>query len=143
MVGARLRIDRGIPSDLTRVPATAATLEHRGYDGCWTGEINHDPFLPVLLAAEHTSTLEVGTSIPVAFARNPMTIAHRSDGRMAGSAASRWMVDGWGCLEPVRDWLRRRAGRRRSAMVPMAAMVGHCARSLGTGRRSQGNLGLA
>ena len=76
MVGARLRIDRGIPSDLTRVPATAATLEHRGYDGCWTGEINHDPFLPVLLAAEHTSTLEVGTSIAVAFARNPMTIAH-------------------------------------------------------------------
>ncbi|MGA7053380.1 MAG: LLM class flavin-dependent oxidoreductase, partial [Mycobacterium sp.] len=73
---AGLRIDRGIPSDLTRVPATVATLERRGYDGCWTGEINHDPFFPVLLAAEHTSVLEVGTSIAVAFARTPMTVAH-------------------------------------------------------------------
>src|SRR6195952_5216026 len=34
------------------------------------------PFLPVLLAAEHTSRLEVGTSIAVAFARNPMTVAN-------------------------------------------------------------------
>jgi probable F420-dependent oxidoreductase len=76
VVGARLRIDRGIPSDLSRVPSTVATLEQRGYDGCWTGEINHDPFLPVLLAAEHSSTLEVGTSIAVAFARTPMTVAH-------------------------------------------------------------------
>ena len=31
--------------------------------------------LPLTLAAEHTSTLEVGTSIAVAFARNPMTVA--------------------------------------------------------------------
>jgi alkanesulfonate monooxygenase SsuD/methylene tetrahydromethanopterin reductase-like flavin-dependent oxidoreductase (luciferase family) len=73
---ARLKIDRGIPSDLTRVQAAVATLEQRGYDGCWTGEIDHDPFLPVLLAAEHTSALEVGTSIAVAFARTPMTVAH-------------------------------------------------------------------
>ena len=71
-----LKIDRGIPSDLTRVPRAVAALEHRGYDGCWAGEINHDPFLPVLLAAEHTSRLEVGTSIAVAFARNPMTVAN-------------------------------------------------------------------
>ena len=74
MVGT-LKIDRGIPSDLDRVPGVARGHEEAGYDGCWTGEINHDPFLPLLLAAEHTSTIEVGTSIAVAFARNPMTIA--------------------------------------------------------------------
>jgi probable F420-dependent oxidoreductase len=51
-------------------------LEGRGYDGCWAGEIDHDPFLPVLQAAEHTSRLEIGTSIAVAFARNPMTVAN-------------------------------------------------------------------
>jgi probable F420-dependent oxidoreductase len=72
----RLRIDRGIPSELARVPGVVGALERRGYDGCWAGEINHDPFLPVLLAAEHTSRLEVGTSIAVAFARNPMTVAN-------------------------------------------------------------------
>jgi probable F420-dependent oxidoreductase len=72
----RLKIDRGIPSELARVPGIVVELERAGYDGCWTGEIDHDPFLPVLLAAEHTSRLEVGTSIAVAFARNPMTVAN-------------------------------------------------------------------
>ncbi len=72
----RLRVDRGVPSDLSRVPGIARDIERLGYDGCWTGEIDHDPFLPLLLAAEHTSRLEIGTSIAVAFARNPMTVAN-------------------------------------------------------------------
>ncbi|MCV7064550.1 LLM class F420-dependent oxidoreductase [Mycolicibacterium farcinogenes] len=71
-----LRIDRGVPSDLRRVPEVAAAVERQGYDGCWTGELSHDPFLPLLLAAEHTTRLEIGTSIAVAFARSPMTVAH-------------------------------------------------------------------
>ncbi|OBI47212.1 LLM class F420-dependent oxidoreductase [Mycobacterium kyorinense] len=71
-----MKVDGGLFSDLARVPELAGTLEKRGYDGCWTGEINHDPFLPLLLAAEHTSRLELGTSIAVAFARNPMTVAN-------------------------------------------------------------------
>lgn len=71
-----LKLDRGIPHELARVPAVVGALERRGYDGCWAGEIDHDPFLPVMLAAEHTSRLEVGTSIAVAFARNPMTVAN-------------------------------------------------------------------
>ena len=74
--GPRLKIDRGIPSELARVPGIVTELERAGYDGCWTGELDHDPFLPVLLAAEHSSRLEVGTSIAVAFARNPMTVAN-------------------------------------------------------------------
>lgn len=73
---ARLSIDRGIPSDLSVVPARAREIERQGYDGCWTGELAHDPFLPLLLAAEHTTRLQVGTSIAVAFARNPMIVAN-------------------------------------------------------------------
>jgi len=38
--------------------------------------VNHDPFLPLALAAEHTSSIELGTGIAVAFARTPMTIAN-------------------------------------------------------------------
>lgn len=83
-----LEVDGGIPLQLAWVPAGAAELERCGYDGCWTGEINHDPFLPMLLAAEHTSKIELGTSIAVAFARNPMTVVnlawdlqYYSDGR--------------------------------------------------------------
>src|SRR6478752_5959468 len=73
---ARLSIDRGIPSDLTVVPARAREIELQGYDGCWTGELAHDPFLPLLLAAEHTTRMQLGTSIAVAFARNPMLVAN-------------------------------------------------------------------
>lgn len=71
-----LKIDGGIFSELGRVPALAADLEKQGYDGCWSAETNHDPFLPLALAAEHTSKIELGTSIAVAFARNPMTVAN-------------------------------------------------------------------
>jgi len=71
-----LRIDKGLPGHLARVPAAARATERQGYDGGWVGEINHDPLLPLVLAAEHTSRLEIGTSIAVAFARNPMTVAN-------------------------------------------------------------------
>jgi probable F420-dependent oxidoreductase len=71
-----LKVDGAVSSELARVPSAAATLERRGYDCCWTAEIDHDPFLPLVLAAEHTTTIELGTSIAVAFARNPMTVAN-------------------------------------------------------------------
>ncbi|MFJ3777339.1 LLM class F420-dependent oxidoreductase [Streptomyces sp. NPDC090075] len=50
--------------------------EKTGYDGLWASESKHDPFLPLLLAAEHTGRLEVGTAIAVAFARSPMQLAY-------------------------------------------------------------------
>jgi probable F420-dependent oxidoreductase len=72
----RLKVDGGVSTQLTRVPQAVVALERQGYDGCWTAEVSHDPFLPLVLAAEHSSTLELGTSIAVAFARNPMTVAN-------------------------------------------------------------------
>lgn len=72
----RLKIDGGIPNRLARVAEAAAALERDGYDGGWTAETSHDPFLPLLLASEHTSRLELGTNIAVAFARNPMIVAN-------------------------------------------------------------------
>jgi probable F420-dependent oxidoreductase len=74
--GPRLKIDGGIPNRLDRVVEAVADLEQQGYDGGWTAETSHDPFLPLLLAAEHTSRLELGTNIAVAFARNPMIVAN-------------------------------------------------------------------
>ena len=71
-----MKVDGGLGSDLTKVPQAAKELEAAGYAGAWTAETAHDPFFPLLLGAEHTSTLEVGTSIAVAFARNPMTLAN-------------------------------------------------------------------
>jgi probable F420-dependent oxidoreductase len=71
-----LKVDGAVSSQLANIANAAKTLERRGYDCCWTAEINHDPFLPLVLAAEHTTRIELGTSIAVAFARNPMTVAN-------------------------------------------------------------------
>ncbi|BBY38358.1 hypothetical protein MMAN_24920 [Mycobacterium mantenii] len=73
---ARLKVDGGIPNRLAQVADACAVLEEQGYDGGFTAETSHDPFLPLLLAAEHTSRLELGTNIAVAFARNPMIVAN-------------------------------------------------------------------
>ena len=42
----------------------AKDVEAAGYSGAWTAETSHDPFLPLLLAAEHTEQLELGTGGP-------------------------------------------------------------------------------
>lgn len=70
-----MKVDGGIGADLTTVGEEAKEAELFGYDGVWTAETSHDPLLPMTLAAEHTTTLEMGTSITVAFARSPMTLA--------------------------------------------------------------------
>jgi probable F420-dependent oxidoreductase len=60
---------------LEGVSARARSAEDRGFDGAASVEVNHDPFLPLVLAAEHTQRIGLLTSIAVAFARNPMTVA--------------------------------------------------------------------
>ena len=62
--------------DTAAVIAEAARHEAVGYDGLWASESAHDPFLPLMLAGEHTERLELGTAIAVAFARSPMQLAY-------------------------------------------------------------------
>jgi probable F420-dependent oxidoreductase len=71
-----MKVDAGLMiNDLATVPARARELEAAGFDGVVSAEIANDPFLPLLLAAEHSQRLELITSIAVAFARNPMLLA--------------------------------------------------------------------
>jgi len=63
-------------TDLAAIAQGARELEDLGYDGVLSAEITHDPFLPLVVAAEHTERVDIGTSIAVAFARNPMTLAN-------------------------------------------------------------------
>jgi probable F420-dependent oxidoreductase len=70
-----MKVDSGVDGDLGRIPEGVREAEKAGYDGVFTSETNHDPFLALLLAAEHSETIEVGSNIAVAFARNPMTLA--------------------------------------------------------------------
>jgi len=73
-----MKVDGGIGGGLAKAAASAARQEERGYDGIWVAETAHDPFLPLLLAAQDTERLDLGTAIAVAFARNPMTLAQVS-----------------------------------------------------------------
>jgi probable F420-dependent oxidoreductase len=55
-------------------------LEEIGYDGAFSFEAKHDPFLPLAVASEHTRRLRLGTAIAIAFARNPMNLANLAVG---------------------------------------------------------------
>lgn len=54
----------------------ARRLESLGYDGGFTYEGRHDPFLPLAIAADRTETLELATAVAIGFARNPMLLAN-------------------------------------------------------------------
>ncbi len=72
-----MKIDTGLGGvSLAEMGKQARELEDIGYDGILTAETSHDPFLPLTVAAEHTSRAQLGTGIAVAFARSPMTIAN-------------------------------------------------------------------
>jgi probable F420-dependent oxidoreductase len=62
--------------DLSEIPALVRFAEKAKFDGLWTFETSHDPFLPLALAAEHSQRLNLGTSIAVAFARSPAVLAY-------------------------------------------------------------------
>jgi probable F420-dependent oxidoreductase len=71
-----MRLDVRLDGAAPDAGALARRAEALGFDGAWTSETGHDPFLPLALAAEHTRTLALGTSIAVAFPRNPLVTAH-------------------------------------------------------------------
>jgi len=84
-----VKLDVGmLTHDLKSIPEYARKVEAMGYDCLWSSETQHDPYLPLAVAATVTSRLKLGTAIAVAFARSPMITAHlawdlqrASDGR--------------------------------------------------------------
>ena len=71
-----MKIDCSISPDLTKVKGDVSRLQSLGYDGARVAELTHDPFLPLTLAAEYSEDIDLMTSVAVAFARNPMSMAH-------------------------------------------------------------------
>lgn len=70
-----MKVDASTGADMQRIGEHAQRLETLGYDGLRLAELNHDPFMPLALAAANTSKIELVTSVAVAFARNPMSMA--------------------------------------------------------------------
>ena len=76
-----IRIDGGFGFDkefhaTDSLVRQAQELEELGYDGLLVAEIAHDPFMPLAMAALHTSRIELRTAIAVALARTPMNMAN-------------------------------------------------------------------
>src|SRR5690606_37226496 len=70
------KVDSGLmTAELGEVPAKARELEELGFDGAFTGETSHHGLYSLLLAAEQTERIQIGSSIVVAFARSPMSLA--------------------------------------------------------------------
>lgn len=66
-------LDADTPQQIHSISGAA---EEIGFDCLWVPETRHEPFLQLALAADSTSTINLGTAIAVAFARSPMHMAN-------------------------------------------------------------------
>jgi probable F420-dependent oxidoreductase len=73
-----MKIDMFLTEGLATAPAHARQAEDIGYDAVWSAEVAHDPLLPLAAAAGVTSRIQLGTSIALAFARSPMSLAYQA-----------------------------------------------------------------
>ncbi|MGH7899399.1 MAG: LLM class flavin-dependent oxidoreductase, partial [Candidatus Binatia bacterium] len=64
------------PRSLSQAADQARAAEEMGFDGLWSIEAQHDPFLPLGAAATATRRVSLGTAIAVAFPRSPVVLAH-------------------------------------------------------------------
>jgi probable F420-dependent oxidoreductase len=92
----------------------AAAAESAGYAAVWTGEVKHDPFLALGLAAVATESIRLGTSIALAFARNPMSTAVQANDLQALSGGRLLL----GLGSQIRAHITRRFGMPWSHPAP-------------------------
>src|SRR4029453_16261845 len=72
-----MRIDGSlVASDLRDTGAAAHAMETQGFDGVLSFEGAHDPFVPLAVAAEHTSRVRLITAVAIPLGRNPMVCAY-------------------------------------------------------------------
>jgi probable F420-dependent oxidoreductase len=94
------------PVALSNLPEIARSAEAMGFHGLWSTETQHDPFLPLALAAEHTQRIQLGTAIAVAFVRSPTVLAHTA-WDLAEASHGRFLL---GLGTQVRAHIERRFG---------------------------------
>jgi probable F420-dependent oxidoreductase len=74
-----MKLDASLWVDsLAEVPAAARAADELGFGAIWTSDTAHNPLFPLVLAAEHTQRIQLGTAIVVAFARSPMDVAYQA-----------------------------------------------------------------
>jgi len=110
-----MKIDVGVlVPNLLDMPQTARAAEEIGFDCLWTSETQHEPFLPLAIAAEHTSRIELGTAIAVAFPRSPTVLAHIA-WDLANASRGRFIL---GLGTQVKAHIERRFGMTWESPAP-------------------------
>jgi probable F420-dependent oxidoreductase len=72
-----VKLDVGmLTHDLKTIASYARKVEALGFDCLWSAETQHDPYLPLAVAATATSRIKLGTNIATVFSRSPMITAH-------------------------------------------------------------------
>ncbi|MFP6625614.1 MAG: TIGR03617 family F420-dependent LLM class oxidoreductase [Deltaproteobacteria bacterium] len=113
---------------LSIIGSEAARLEGLGFDGICVPEAGHDPFLPLAVAAEHTSRVQLGTNVAIAFPRSPMVVAqlawdlqHYSKGRFNLGLGTQ--VKGHNELRYATPWTAAPGPRMRDYLSCLKAML--------------------
>ena len=110
-----MKLDIGLVTrDLTEVPAEARRAEELGFDALWSMEAGNDGFLPLALAAEHTSRIKLGPSVAIAFPRSPMAMAYTA-WDLAAQSKGRFIL---GLGTQVKGHIERRYGVKWEPPVP-------------------------
>jgi probable F420-dependent oxidoreductase len=100
-------LDAGLPPlPLAEVGVVAAAAEVAGFQALWSNETQHDPFLPLAVAAEHTARMQLGTAVAIAFARSPGVVAYTA-WDLAQASAGRFIL---GLGTQVKPHIERRFG---------------------------------
>lgn len=97
----------------------ARAAEAVGFAALWTPETQHNPFLPLTLAADHTAEIELGTAVAIAFARSPMVTAQIAWDLQAFSGG-RFIL---GLGTQVKAHIERRFGMTWDPPVPKIARL--------------------
>jgi probable F420-dependent oxidoreductase len=74
-----LKIDSSLMFDPVKISEMAGKMEEAGFDGAYTFEGQNDPFISLAAAALNTRRMDLMTSVAVAFARNPMSLAYQAN----------------------------------------------------------------
>ena len=111
--------------DFSRIAADAQLLEEIGYDGVSIEETKQDPFIAMALAGQATHTLQLSTSVVIAFPRSPTVTAlsawnlqKLSNGRFTlglGSQVKGHIERRYGLKwSPAGPWMREYVGALRA-----------------------------
>lgn len=71
-------LDANLPVDANPLSVTAdlaRAADAIGFAALWAPETGHNGFLPLVLAAEHSRRISLGTAVAIAFPRSPMVTA--------------------------------------------------------------------